>query len=531
MYIAPGTAVRLLRNIPLDSTYNHTIYFGSRSAQTSYFSSMAKYSLNDYTYQRVKRGVIRVGIVADNLYDCNYVMFQNSNFGSKWFYAFIKSVEYVNNETSDVTFELDVIQSWFFEFSLQQCFVEREHSSSDKPGDNILPEPVELGEYVYNTYEKLGKELEPMAVIMAAAETGGEDTSGGMIDGVYSGTKITAFNSSDVEGINTAIKGFMQSPDSIVSMYMCPVICTGGAIEDGGTIISGAGEGHATGWSHTYTLDGVGTGLNGYIPRNKKLLTYPYCFLHVDNGSGQSAQYRFEFFEGGIPQLHLDSTVIAPVKITCRPRRYKGSSGVNHTETVTLENYPQCSWNMDAYKVWLAQNMAPMVMKTVSGVTTSALSAGKALVNAKTGNLAGAAQGLADSQGAMQQVQENIQAFMMDSYTASIQADLCRGNVNNGSINMSHQYQNFYIGRAAITMNYARAIDDFFTVFGYATKRVKVPNRTARPHFNYVKTAGCVVTGSVPVDDMNKICQIHDAGITYWKEPGNVGNYSLDNSI
>ena len=99
MYIAPGTAVRLLRNIPLDSTYNHTIYFGSRSAQTSYFSSMAKYSLNEYTYQRVKRGVIRVGIVADNLYDCNYVMFQNSNFGSKWFYAFIKSVEYVNNET------------------------------------------------------------------------------------------------------------------------------------------------------------------------------------------------------------------------------------------------------------------------------------------------------------------------------------------------------------------------------------------------------------------------------------------------
>lgn len=32
MYISPGTAVRLLRNIPLDSTYNHTIYFGSRSA-------------------------------------------------------------------------------------------------------------------------------------------------------------------------------------------------------------------------------------------------------------------------------------------------------------------------------------------------------------------------------------------------------------------------------------------------------------------------------------------------------------------
>ena len=69
MYIAPGTSVRLLRNIPLDSTYNHTIYFGSRSAQTSYFSSMAKYSLNEY---KVKASVIKALAVIRPYRPCVY---------------------------------------------------------------------------------------------------------------------------------------------------------------------------------------------------------------------------------------------------------------------------------------------------------------------------------------------------------------------------------------------------------------------------------------------------------------------------
>ena len=96
MYINPQTNIRILSNVPLDTTYDHTIYFDSASAQYNYFISLQKYNLTNYTYQRVKRGVARVGIKADNLYDCNYMMFQNTAYGNKWFYAFITSVEYIN---------------------------------------------------------------------------------------------------------------------------------------------------------------------------------------------------------------------------------------------------------------------------------------------------------------------------------------------------------------------------------------------------------------------------------------------------
>lgn len=77
------------------------------------FPGLAKHSLTAQTYQRVNKGTMRVGLSADSCYDCNYLMFQNSGFGSKWFYAFITSVEYVNNAVTEITFEIDVMQTWF----------------------------------------------------------------------------------------------------------------------------------------------------------------------------------------------------------------------------------------------------------------------------------------------------------------------------------------------------------------------------------------------------------------------------------
>lgn len=62
MYIEPGTNIKILKDCPLDTTYDHTIYFADKASQTNYFVGLTKYNLTNYTYQRVKRGVARVGI-------------------------------------------------------------------------------------------------------------------------------------------------------------------------------------------------------------------------------------------------------------------------------------------------------------------------------------------------------------------------------------------------------------------------------------------------------------------------------------
>ena len=76
----------------------------------------------------------------------------------------------------------------------------------------------------------------------------------------------------------------------------------------------------------------------------------------------------------------------------------------------------------------------------------------------------------------------------------------------------------------------ARIIDDYFTRYGYACRKIKQPNRKVRPHWTYTKTIGCTISGELPADDIAKICSIFDNGITYWTNGSIIGDYSPDNS-
>ena len=82
-----------------------------------------------------------------------------------------------------------------------------------------------------------------------------------------------------------------------------------------------------------------------------------------------------------------------------------------------------------------------------------------------------------------------------------------------------------------IKSEYAQIIDKYFDMFGYKTNLVKVPNINSRPHWNYVKTVGCTLTGSVPADSMRHLCQIYDHGITFWNNGNEIGQYNLNNSM
>ena len=509
MYIEPATNIRLLHNVPLDTSYDHTIYFSSASAQSSYFIGLTKYSLASQTYQRVQRGRARVQYKADDLYDCNYMMFQNANYGTKWFYAFITGVEFVNNITSEITFEIDVMQTWFFDCSPDYCFVEREHVDNDAIGSHIEPEPVSLGEYVMNGYTALGTALQPLAVYVMIVDED-EDPNGTLYDGIYGGATLFAYNSDDIEGIKAKLSEYLQKPDAIVGMYMAPVIATGSVIPDGGKQI----EYSDAAYTLSYSGDAItsGTALNGYVPKNNKLYTYPYSFFHIDNASGAELNLRYEFFTDLTPKCDISVPMTMPIQCTLRPKGYKGSNdNTYNAESISLTNYPMCSWSTDAFKAWLAQNAIPIGAELIKSA------AGGAIFGGIGGTVGGLVGGVANA--------------LSQGYQASIQADIARGSINNGNGNVAAGKQLFYGGRASITQDYAMMIDDFFTMYGYAVRRCKVPNRSARPHWNYVKTIGCCITGSVPADDMRKICGIYDAGITFWKNGSEVGNYSLNNSL
>lgn len=516
MIISPESKIYILSNIPIDNTYDNTLYFTNAENQNNYFLSKAKYNRSNYTYQRSNSNTIRVDIRTENLYDCNYLLFQNSAFGTKWFYAFITSVDYVNNETSDIHYEIDVMQTWFFDYAMEQCFVEREHTASDVIGEHIEAEPVSTGEYVFNDYSQIML-MREMVVCVAIVDTDGE-SAGTLYDGIYGAAQLFVYDSTDVSSINGKINEYTQKPDSILGIYMFPKSFLLNSTIPENHLIE-----QRTSATSTVVLQNALTGtetLDGYLPRNKKLYTYPYNFYHVDNASGNELSLRYEFFDNLRPVVEISGTITQPVTAILRPCSYKGVASYSdiggwttlNTETLQMSNYPICSWNVDAYQAWVAQNSIPLALGVASKTAQGFVS------GAGVGGMVSSAIG-------------QVTNIVSQAYTASISADIAKGNLNNGGANVANGKQQFYGGRCSITAQYARIIDDFFTRFGYAVKRVKLPNRVARPHWNYVKTIDFSAKGSIPSDDMKKICSIYNNGITFWKNPNEVGNYSLDNSI
>lgn len=539
MYIEPSSIIKIYHNVPLDNTYNHTLIFGSVDEQNAYFhatQSIIKHTLSAQSYQRVVKGKMRVEVQSDKLYDCNYLAFQNTAFGAKWFYAFITNVEYINNVSSEISFEIDVMQTYLFDVELKKCFVEREHTEYDNIGDNIVAEPITIGDYVFTDYQTLDSDMSTMCVIIAIVDIE-NGSAGNLYDRVYSGAELWAFNCStvaDVEKINDKLKEYTQKPNAILSMYMCPKSFLRAVSEDGERLSFGAGVGKSIIQCSPITGDET---FQGYKPRNKKLYTYPFNYFHLDNANGNSLPLRYEFFDYLQPIIEITGTVTEPVKCVARPCSYKGVDGYSelggytalNTESIALDGYPICSWNVDSWSQFVAQQSVPLALSTVSSIGSTVAGVANANIRAMNTN---------NSNTVMQQGAINAGTNLLSSvtstlstlYTASISADTCRGSFNNGCPNVANGKQQFYRARAHVSKNYAEIIDNYFDMFGYACNVIKVPNRVARPHWNYVKTNGCVVIGNAPCDDVRKICGIYDNGITFWKKADEVGDYSLDNS-
>lgn len=522
MYIEPNTTIKIYHNVPLDNSYDDTINFASISAQNAYFHSglePLKYTLSRQSFQRVTRGVMRIAIKSDDLYDCNYISFQNTNFGNKWFYAFITGVDYVNNETSEVSFEIDVMQTYMFDSEVKACFVEREHTTSDNFGEHILDEGLDTGEYIMSDYNEVtdggSTFLRDNVIVVSYSEKDATQAHGVLVDGVFSGTRRKVFNAnySGCTALSTFLDTYMDTPDNIVSIYMAPKFCFPYATDGGIDVPTGTSGSARRGVTVNPLYIGT-SDFQGYIPRNNKLYCYPYNFVHVDNANGENLSLRYEFFNDFLPRLNILGNASEPVQIVCRPSAYKGTkSGTElspweslNSESITLQSYPQCSWRNDSFASWVAQNSVPIAINTFA----------QGVVSGYSGN-------------PLPLLNQGV-SVLTQGYKASIATDVVKGNVQTGNVNFANSMQTFYSGRCHITADYARAIDDFFTRYGYACRRVKVPNRNARTNWTYTKTEHCKVIGGAPADDLKKIEQIYDHGITFWNNPSAVGNYNLPNN-
>lgn len=579
-YIAPNSTVKILRSISIDNSYRNTILQSDKASQYSMFNAYTKYSLTNYSYQRVNKGAIRVDILADNLYDCNYMMFQNTAYGNKWFYAFITNVNYINDNASEIEYEIDVMQTWYFDYDLGRCLVEREHTLTDNLGENLIEEDINTGEsFIRVTDEYIFSEPNRFHIVIyyvanryiySVDENGAVhkeeipqiSAQGGNIEnGVYTGAQTIAFQMPSINSsqtvleiqMNSLIKEMLNDGTHIVKIVQVP------------SLIWNA-RNNALGFSAHKVIEQPATfkdvvGTATYTPKNKKMYTYPFQSLVFTNCEGQASELKWELFttNNGTTKsadFHIQGVVNPLPSCMATPTAYRGTS-YDYDSGLILQDFPDCSWSEDSYAKWWNANKVAInasiqafAVKQALGVVSDLVGAGNSLADPYgiPANVGYEAQNFA-GRTASRMGQTALFAWDIINQKRSARniPDTLSGSLTANSIRVIQDRYGFRFYCMAITADTAKAIDDYFTMYGYACKRVKVPyvkditvsHSQLRPYWNYVKTIGCNVLPAgwsagkpvgLPQDAMNLISKIYDNGITFWDNLVRVGNYSLTNS-
>lgn len=523
--------------VPFDSSYRHVRYFSNRTSQQNYFQSVCPTGLrrDDYTYQRIDNAVV-VPFNAEELYGFNYCMFQNENYGDRWFYSFINDIEYVNPNSSRLHLELDFMQTWFLDCTVKSCMVEREHVNNDAIGAHIKDEGMATGEMIVT--KTVYDQTSLYTVVACAVEPKTDGTyvnnQGDLYMNVSSGVSLSAFDMSTMLG---QFKSFMKAlsdngqQDAISAIYMVPATVFPG--------FSSKGAGGYGAWVDasrparedilTFQI-GFDT-LNGYTPKNNKMYCYPYEYAELSNLVGDNQQLRLEFFSNfGNVTVMRTGGVDVNSNMLYIPTGYNGMD-MFYEGAINMPSYPTCNWVYQSYANMLGQSKykveVPALFEDEGGNRYGEL-----------GTLEGDMNTLASAQNFLGNVGTlNFGGMAAGAYTtfAALSQKQRTPNTSRGGTNSSVTLANINAFKLAVRKYTCRAemakqIDDYFTVYGYLVTENKVPNITGRQNWNFVKTNGASVVGKVPAYVLKSINTIFDNGVTFW-HTNDVGNYALPNSI
>lgn len=548
--IIPQTNIRLLKS-PIEIDYNNELTFSNITAQTNYFLSLPYVEMEECSYQR-KEERIRFDKSFDELIGFNYCMYQNEDYSNKWFYAFINRIEYVDVSCSYVYITTDVYQTWMFDYTMKTSYVEREHVSDDTIGKHTIAEGLETGDYISNgiseyhdvsgTYPyPVGFACSDLPDSLKSYFTDLSQTTNKLnsLNRIFTGLYIVGVSNSIearyfIEGMNHDNK-----LDAIVNVFMIPhsiMTHTTTQIVDFNTQVGAGGGIHINVYLFKNSEQVYGnkvfdvvtpTSLNGYAPKNNKLLVFPYSMFTLSNRTGSTQEYKFEDF-GGYDleqQYHAgefyEEFALTGGGITGRifPEYYRNIP-INREYSMEKGKLPTCPWTGDAYINWLSANAINLGMAGVTQGIMGAFALGRGL----SGDISGAFETGAGVIGSILNTQ-------VQKAEAKRIPDTIRGQVGSGDINYSSWCSGYTLNKLTLKPEYLQQIDSFFTMFGYKVNELKVPNLFSRQNWNYIKTINVNLIGDIPQDDMQALKDMFNKGVTLWHNPSTFLDYSQNNGI
>ena len=576
--MARNTSFTFYREVNLNPRTGNTFYFADRGAQATYFNSKAITTVSSCYYQRANVNKVRVERPYSTLYKCDYLSFINPDYENKRFYAFVTGVTYIDDNTTEVTYIIDTLQTWFLDCTIPPCFIERMHTPTDDIGDYMIEETFDCGDYMLQEMEDDVTSNTLIVFVctfnmIAWAQSGFTNKSAVIPvvnkNGIYDSIgqyAVYCSNNDNTQsaGVGSALDVILTNiyngaggvtMDDIVNVYIYPsiglslglaeTIGTQGGIFDDLWMVTGAYQG-----GQQTDLPDLPVDIDGYVPKNNKLFQYPFCCIHVTNNDGSAIDFKFERFREKLtnniiqhPKAQITGTTTGEARLRLTPKQYMGST----TQQFDFENsidsgaFPTVSMVGDPYLIYLAQNKnriknnyQQMLLRGADKFVGAQISDARTIIDtiSSGGANAGSLNRNSETYEALHStaIDSLSQIMSMNAQFKDLQiAPATSSGISGVGMAFQNGKRDFTKCVKTIDRYHAKCIDDFFTMFGYLVKSIDSVSVHNRVGFTYIKTVGCIVTGNVPETAKTEIETMFDNGIRFWVNPSQIGDYSISN--
>lgn len=510
--ISPLSSILILHGVPLTSSTGDVMSHANKSTQLAYFRSFLKYTCADAKV--VRNNVLRLPYVYDDLVDCNYIVYQNANFGQKWFYAFISSMTYINMECTEVEIEIDEWETWQFDLKIKGAYVQRHHVTDDVFGRYLQPESFDTSQVKYILKARTDFGL-PYIGIWYVPEGQYLPAKIGRIPQMcyYATVPIDEFDNYFSENIQPLIDVGLS--DNVIGAVVIPGFAGRKPPDDNGLV-----------WDYKYLKTSFFMNVDGYVPVNKKLLTFPYNSVQVASQNGLQAEVRLEFFDTDTMTFKymaapsIDLMVYGVFEGYLEDKSsFNGLHHFNVPYASVSSGFPQPLFS-GLQSLGFAQSIASQAMSATSGLRNITGQFWDWLKTPQAEVMAG----VAGKKAGLARIAGNVLGNLQDS----IEADVARQGTGDYVITSSlpssstswaaFEEGNFVFLHKCIPAEYAQLYDRYLTRWGYSIGRWMMPNITGRTNFNFVKTGQIILGGNMPQSSMDKIEAMFNAGLTIWHQ-------------
>ena len=532
----------LCKGIKMDKGFENVLSYNESDMVTlcrnNAVATTTKYSILDPSVRSID-----VALPYSTCIPVNYIAFKNPYYGNKWYFGFVEDIVYINNNTTTIKYKLDVFSTWYSSMNVGKAFIEREHVSDDTLGNNTVPEGLDTGDYIVNEVESIGYETSgnPETRVVIGVTKVPEDmwstfsTTSRNYNGIFNGLSYYVFETFPDAANFLSVMDLKGLAENVVNVFLAPnKLCnTSVFVPYTETIIDWGSTTFDITFNYNKipnesaervlkdsTTIAINSTLNGYTPKNNKMFTKEFNFLHITNNNGGDVNYAYEDFVNNTPTYRVIGAICPGCSIRLIPENYKKYT-TTATKNILMEyglvagKYPVCSWRSDTYTNWLTQNSVNYTMDRIGSIGAIGVAAA---INPAVAAISGV--GL-------------ITDLLKENEKREKSPIQSKGNVNVGDVTYSSGMNKFTYSKMSCRYEYAKKIDDYFSRFGYKVNEIKTPNLNSRTKFNFIKIGGYdeLITGDIPASDLEEINNIFRKGVTIFHDYSTFGDYTQTNAI